>query len=120
MDVKEYNIETAHNKQNHPWEYARFEVMLDLLSNTVEKKEELNIIDIGCGDAFFLYQLSKHFKKCNFFAVDTAFTQENIIAFQEKYKDANIQFYQNLSEIKCAKVDLIFWFKIIKKVFVTL
>lgn len=119
MDVKEYTVEVVHNKQNHPWEYARFEVMMDVLKQNFPKgKGSFNIIDIGCGDAFFLHQLSKRFTNCNFFAVDTAFTPDMLAVFQEKYKGSNIKFYQNLSDFsaKYGSVDLIFLMDVIEHI----
>ena len=120
MDVKEYNVEVAHGKQNHPWEYARFEVVTDMLCSVLKEKkgEPLNIIDIGCGDAFFLEQLSKRFENCNFFAVDTAFTSDMLTFFQKKYHDENIKFYQNLSELQtaCDKIDLVLLLDVIEHV----
>jgi len=119
MDIREYHIEVAHNKQNHPWEYARFEVVMDLLHATFKNKtQHLNVVDVGCGDAFFLHQLSKRFKNCNFFAVDTAFTSEMLTFFQKKYSDVNIKFYENLSDLStnCDKIDLVLLLDIIEHV----
>jgi trans-aconitate methyltransferase len=119
MDVKEYNVEVTHGKQNHPWEYARFKVVADLLHTVFKgKTDRLNVVDVGCGDAFFLYELSKRFTNCNFFAVDTAFTTESLTFFEEKYKDADIKFFQNLSDISpsCDKIDLILLLDVIEHV----
>jgi len=118
MDIKEYTIEVEHNKQNHPWEYARFEVIVDLISPLLKNKKSLNILDIGCGDTFFLHQLSNRFEDCNFFAVDTAFTPDILTSFQEKYKDTNIKLYQNLSDFSadCDKIDLVLLLDVIEHV----
>ncbi|MDR1227119.1 MAG: class I SAM-dependent methyltransferase, partial [Prevotellaceae bacterium] len=74
--------------------------MADLLCAVLDKtsRSSLNIVDVGCGDAFFLHRLSERFVSCNFFAVDTAFTPDTIAAFEEKYKGTSIKFYHNLAE----------------------
>lgn len=119
MDIKEYNVEVALDKQNHPWEYARFEVVIDLLESCLKKKgKTFNIVDIGCGDAFFLHQLSKRFENCHYFAVDTAFSSDILCSFQEKYKNTNMKFYQNISDVSsdCDKIDLILLLDVIEHV----
>jgi trans-aconitate methyltransferase len=119
MDVKEYNVEATHGKRNHPWEYARSEVVMDLLCTVLERTtERINVVDVGCGDAFFLHQLSKRFENCNFFAVDTAFTLDTLTFFQEKYRDTNIKFYQNLSDLSqvCKKIDVVLLMDVIEHV----
>jgi SAM-dependent methyltransferase len=107
MDIKEYNVNTDSQKQNHPWEYARLEVVFDLLQQKVLTKEqisngELNILDVGCGDAFFLDQLSKRIPNANYFAIDTAFDETSISFFAEKYP--NIKFYPSVEHPDLAKV----------------
>jgi len=119
MDIKEYNVETKHNKQNHPWEYARAEVVLSIINNVFKKeKNNLTILDIGCGDAFFLEQISKHFKDSSFYAIDTAFSSEDITFFEEKYKGTGIKFYKNTSDIDTVvqKIDVILLLDVIEHI----
>ena len=37
MDIKEYKLKTENAKQNHPWEFARLEVVHDLLSKNLSE-----------------------------------------------------------------------------------
>lgn len=103
MDIKEYKLKTENAKQNHPWEFARLEVVYDLLSKNLSKRGKLNstnpltILDVGCGDGFFLEQLSKRIPNADYIAVDTAFDDEFIEFFSKKYGSSNITF---LSEMK--------------------
>ncbi len=103
MDIKEYKLKTENTKQNHPWEYARLEVVYDLI-NRYFKSENTNIsitkptiLDVGCGDGFFLEQLSKRIPNADYIAVDTAFDDEFIAFFTQKYAKSNIQFLSKLS-----------------------
>lgn len=121
MDIKEYNVNTEQQKQNHPWEYARLEVIFDLLSKKTLSKEqifssELTILDVGCGDAFFLNELSKRLPKANCFAIDTAFDNESIAFFAEKYK--NISFYPSIEheDLSKIKIDVILLLDVIEHI----
>ena len=120
MDIKEYNVETYHKKQNHPWEYARFEVVLDIIKSVLKKDKDdiLTILDIGCGDAFFLEQLSKHFNKSSFHAIDTAFTDESIALFEKRYELTGIKFHKDISEIDTTvnEVDIILLLDVIEHI----
>lgn len=118
MDIKEYNVETEHKKQNHPWEYARFDVILDIINSTLKEKNNLTILDIGCGDAFFLEQLSKHFQTGSFYAIDTAFTSENIDLFEKRYEETGINFYKDISaiDVTIEKVDIVLLLDVIEHI----
>jgi cyclopropane fatty-acyl-phospholipid synthase-like methyltransferase len=108
MDIKEYNTEVARDKQNHPWEYARFDVVLDLIGEALRREGGRDIAllaDIGCGDAFFVSQLAKHFAGCRFYAVDTAFTPSLVATLEKRYADCNIAFCSDISEIRLSDND---------------
>ncbi|MFA6706006.1 MAG: hypothetical protein WCS10_07430, partial [Bacteroidales bacterium] len=61
MDIKELNIKTKDNqKRHHPWEMARFGVVKDKLKNLINHQNDKKIVvDIGCGDVYFLSQFCK-------------------------------------------------------------
>tara|TARA_R100000935_G_scaffold16940_4_gene33446 strand:+ start:8135 stop:8899 length:765 start_codon:yes stop_codon:yes gene_type:complete len=67
-------IEKASDNKRHPWELARFEVVKDILKNIVNDYEGKKVLDLGCGDLFFIEEFSKNKPNTNFFAVDIAFT----------------------------------------------
>lgn len=120
MDIKEYNVKVAQGKQNHPWEHARFGVVLDIINSALKKKgnDTFNILDIGCGDAFFVEKLSAHFANGNFYAIDTAFTPELIASFEDKYKGKNINFYKNIAEVDLSRgqIDVILLLDVIEHI----
>lgn len=97
MDIKEFTAEVSGQKQNHPWEHARFKVVLDILKRHLSPHHHA-ILDVGCGDGFFLEQLSNHYKEMRFVAVDTAFDDAMIEFFSEKYKQANVGFYKSMPQ----------------------
>lgn len=98
MDIKEFNAEVEGSKKNHPWEYARFEVVSDILKRHLSTHHHA-ILDVGCGDGFFLEQLSKKYNETKFIAVDTAFDETLIDFFSKKYKHANVQFFKEMPHV---------------------
>lgn len=95
MDIKEFNAHVEGSKVNHPWEYARFKVVKDILQRHLKLKHH-TIFDVGCGDGFFLEQLSQVYKNSRFLAVDIAFDDEMIAFFSKKYQKANVEFYKSM------------------------
>jgi SAM-dependent methyltransferase len=95
MDLKEYTTQVDGEKMNHPWEYARFEVVSDILKRHLTPKYN-SILDVGCGDGFFLEQLSANYKNMRFVAVDIAFDDEMIEFFSKKYQKSNVAFYKEM------------------------
>lgn len=61
----------------HPWETARFEFILDLIRKYCPKPNSV-FVDVGCGDAFFIRKLRDYYPKGQFYAFDTAITDEEI------------------------------------------
>ncbi|GHT66573.1 hypothetical protein FACS189452_02690 [Bacteroidia bacterium] len=120
MDIKEYNVATTHNKQNHPWEYARLNVLLNLIKQhkIVLMGGGVNLLDIGCGDAFLVTQLSKHLAGGHFYAIDTAFTEYMMATLREKYPSDNIHFCKNINEVNVVngKIDIILLLDVIEHI----
>ncbi len=111
MDIKEYNYKSENDKQNHPWEFARLKVVYDLIEENIlsnselSKKDSITVLDIGCGDAFFLDTLSKMIPNIKAYAIDTAFTDESIKYFEEKYSNSSIKFYQNIDDANLDNIE---------------
>jgi len=116
MDLKELRAgKTIENKGHHPWEFARFEVVHSLLKKH-SKLNGLNIIDIGCGDTFFLETLSSRLKNCNYYGVDTAFDNELISFLKKRLSDKNIKLSKNISKLEKdnTKADIVFLLDVIE------
>lgn len=94
MDLKESYDLCINETQRHPWERARYEVIVFYLKKYIKNinKQTLNILDIGCGDIYFIKKLSDDFPFFEFWAVDTAFTDENIRELNKIYKLKKIHF----------------------------
>ena len=55
MDIKELQVSNEKDaKKNHPWEYARSRVILSFIKKHLREHKGENVLDIGCGDVFFL------------------------------------------------------------------
>ena len=101
MDIKELQIsDTGGDKQNHPWEYARSKVVFSILKNHIKKDAQGSVLDIGCGDVFFLTRFAEKHPNFELVAVDTAFLDKKLmskIAFENsKY---NIRFFDDIRNV---------------------
>lgn len=102
MDIKEFLVcENAVLNNNHPWEYARCEVIFDILKNYLDKDcPNKVVIDIGCGDVFFLNQFCQRYTNYTPIAVDIAFDDKIMAELSNKYKSLNAIFYKDIEEVK--------------------
>lgn len=120
MDIKELNIKTKDNqKRHHPWEMARFGVVKDKLKNLINFQNDKKIVvDIGCGDVYFLSQFCKSYPNFVPLAVDTAFSDEIILNLKAEYPQTPIQYYKDVNEISIENdsVSLIFLLDVIEHI----
>lgn len=98
MDLKEAKNKKSENR--HPWELARLEVVNRLLKT---KLESLNanggtLLDLGCGDTWFIENLSARYPGIRFVAVDIAFTADMLSELRSKYEGSMISVYESLDE----------------------
>lgn len=88
-------------KKNHPWEYARCKVIIDIVKPFMDmNSESSNVLDIWCGDLFFLNQFCKEFPSFNAVAVDRAFDAELILSLKKKYQDLSVSIYKNIEDVR--------------------
>ncbi len=116
MDIKEFLVEIE-NKKNHPWELSRFNVIYHLISPFLPKKSA-HILDIGCGDSFFIEKLSHKVADSKCYAIDTAFTEEMMDYFKNKYAANNISFYKDIEDLNTLnmKADLVLLLDVIEHI----
>lgn len=116
MDIKEY-IAGGTTGENHPWEIARFNIVYDIIKKYISE-ETKTIADVGCGDVFFLENLSRKLENKKLLAIDTAFTNEIITLLKERHHQSEIHFFQNIFEAadKKEKADLIFLMDVIEHI----
>lgn len=103
MDLKE----AKHKKSNqrHPWELARFEIVTNIASRHLEELNSHNglLLDVGCGDTWFVEQLSEKYPGLNVAAVDILFTDEDLADLRAKYAGSRIRVFRTMEE---AQADL--------------
>jgi len=108
MDIKELQVSNGSaSKQNHPWEYARSKVIFSIIKKYLKKLTGNKVLDIGCGDVFFLTQFADKYSNFDLIAVDTAFDQELISKIASERSKYNIQFFndiKNITDIQDASV----------------
>ncbi len=103
MDLLEYRTSVENNR--HPWELARFAVMLRLLNDYLSSPPH-HIADIGCGDTFVVNSLANNYPESKFIAVDSAFTDADIHNFKSINKHTDIKLLRSISEISLQKESL--------------
>ncbi|MBA3664192.1 MAG: class I SAM-dependent methyltransferase [Bacteroidetes bacterium] len=82
----------------HPWELARFEIVNSLLKDVIKNDPNYNVLDIGCGDIFFISKLSSLYPQTNFYAIDIAFTDDIISKLKKVAAGQNIFLFKSLDE----------------------
>lgn len=98
MDLVEVSKRNSVIETRHPWELARFEVVNDLLKGTIKNEKDYTVLDIGCGDIFFLLKLCELYPKSSFYAIDIAFTDAIIEKLKDQAKGKNIFLFKSLDE----------------------
>ncbi|MCY1720836.1 class I SAM-dependent methyltransferase [Prolixibacteraceae bacterium Z1-6] len=99
MDIREYVKNPIQGAILHPWESARIEVVLKLLNQHKKRASNLNIFDIGCGDAKVINTLSKQLKESTFIGIDTALDEELISQLQNILNNPNIKLYKDSKDL---------------------
>lgn len=98
MDLVEVKNRKNEITSRHPWELARFEIVNSLLQGIIKNEGNFNVLDIGCGDIFFVSKLSELYPKSTFYAIDIAFTDEIMTSYNEMIAGKNIYLFKSLEE----------------------
>lgn len=107
------------NTQRHPWELARYRVVKEHISSLIAPidKDQLTILDIGCGDAYLVHKLSEDFPNLYFIGVDINFTESLLDHTRRNIRTDNLQIYQSLDDIDLERqVDLILLLDVIEHI----
>lgn len=67
--------EITANPIRHPWELSRADIIIELIKDLCPAKR---IIDIGCGDAYFIKRLKENLNNTEIFGIDTALKTDEI------------------------------------------
>ncbi len=85
MDLREASFTSSANEvKRHPWELARQQVVQNMLTRYLalrERKEQV-VLDMGCGDAWLVHQISESFPHHQYVGVDIALEPGQIEQFQ--------------------------------------
>ena len=110
MDIKEFQVyKDSAQSARHPWETARFQVIQNLLSPLLRswQKTPKTILDVGCGDAYFLHRLHELWPNFSYNAVDSALTEDTCRMIRSSWGAAeNWQFFRDLEHFP-TKADLL-------------
>lgn len=118
-------VELEKNSQliRHPWETARINVIADkikqLLGAKLDSDEQINILDVGSGDAYVIDQLAHRFPSLNFIGIDIYYTQEQIKLIKEKILTSNrVQLFNSWDALHLAntKISLVLLLDVIEHV----
>ncbi|MBF0553531.1 MAG: methyltransferase domain-containing protein [Nitrospirae bacterium] len=102
MDLKELEVFSG---KRHPYETARYRILLSILSPYIKGEDNLKVLDVGSGDGY----ISKEMLKCNpgiiITCVDVYLTDEIIL--QQPQLDGRLRFYKNYEDIADIRYDII-------------
>lgn len=119
MDLRETKAFSNTSVARHPWELARLEVIEKIFKKNSSRTEGTTIIDIGCGDTFFVEKFAEYFPSVNFIAVDTAFSNEIITEYSSRLLGKKIKLFSSLDEAKSSissPVSAIFLFDVVEHI----
>ena len=122
MDIKELNINQTSQAaagNNHPWEFVRARVVMDLLCKYLPADNTCpDVIDIGCGDTFFLCRFCASHPSARPVAVDTAFTDDIIASLTAQHSSLGIRFFNDISQVNLDghKASVIFMMDVIEHI----
>lgn len=109
-------LEKSETGRRHPWELARLEVVKYLLDKEIKDFKEKKILDLGCGDLFFIREFAKDKPESDFYAVDTAFTQEFIEQESGKTPVVLSASLENLTARENVVFDIIFLMDVVEHI----
>lgn len=102
MDLRELSIQSDATATRHPWELARFEFVSSLIRDHVSPEELGNVLDLGCGDIFFIRNFQKTYPKRKFLAVDTAFKDALLVELRKLVENEQILLFSELKDAEQA------------------
>lgn len=97
MDIKEAHHRFHSSEARHPWESARFEVLYSLIKEYMPQimGRRNTIVDIGCGDMFFIENLARRMPDSRFVAIDPALDEDMVKMFSDKLARFNIKIFNS-------------------------
>jgi len=101
MDICELINNPNWRELRHPWERARVKVIADMLkANFGAEASSLHILDIGSGDAYMVFELSRIFPQLKVHCIDIEYTVEIKRELIKQIGGADISLYNSQEEYK--------------------
>ncbi|WP_294825070.1 hypothetical protein [uncultured Flavobacterium sp.] len=103
MDISEFSrLRDKKTYLRHPWETSRVNVLKTFLKQSGINFPVDRIVDIGGGDAFVINSLMQENLAKEYFAIDTAYTDEVIAQLKENYNNSGVHYVIDLKEYSIA------------------
>ena len=114
MDLLEHL--NNNSSERHPWELARFELMLSILNKNNTLKSSNLIADIGCGDTFVVNSLAQQYPQKKYIAIDSAFTDKDIEYFTSNSSN-NTTLLKNINDLNIKQnIDIVLLMDVIEHI----
>src|SRR5262245_16004759 len=99
MDLVEASASRSADAVRHPWERARLSLAHDLIRRHVPLRPGDAVLDIGCGDTFVSEALARRYPDVHFYAVDHAFTDQQIEVRRGRLTVPNVSLFASLDAV---------------------
>jgi SAM-dependent methyltransferase len=99
MDLVESGAMPTGVAVRHPWERARLSLAHDLIRRHVTLRPGDGVLDIGCGDTFVSEELARRYPGIHFYAIDSAFSDQQIEAFANRITVPNVSLFSSLDSV---------------------
>lgn len=118
MDLRE--LKENKNAARHPWEIARLNVVDGLFKQHLPRlNQHFTLLDVGCGDTWFVEQMSVRYPNAKMAGVDIAFEPQLLAQLQQKFKNTNVNVFSSLELAKDfvgKKVDVVLLLDVIEHI----
>ncbi|WP_142783953.1 methyltransferase domain-containing protein [Changchengzhania lutea] len=114
MDLVEIN---SKHINRHPWELARQSIVNSLIKkHSSNKNLQIEVLDVGSGDAFLANDFTKipQITRCH--AVDIEYTDELKKQFNYYYQNKALKLYSSLNEVETETVNIVTLLDVIEHV----
>lgn len=99
MDITEFlRLKDQNLYHRHPWETSRKNVLLKFLQHSSIAFPIKRIVDIGGGDGYIINSLLENNLAEEYFAIDTAYTDEVVNQLAINYNHSKVHYLNNLEE----------------------
>lgn len=98
VDLRELK-QTDSNSGRHPWETARLSVVADLMEAylpELKNNPDFILLDVGCGDTFFIESMSKKYSQAKMIGIDTAFDTILLNQLNTKFEGSSVRVFDSI------------------------